>query len=264
MKIISFCSEKGGVGKTTTTVNMGVQLSLAGNRTLIVDLDGQGNASRFLGFVKDGKPTSAELIYNAVANMPTNMLDVIRHSQNFERLDYIPSNQMLTGITSFMTSDPDNNHILRRIFRNEFFEQNYDYILFDCRTLLDLLVSNALNASDYAVIPVESGIYSFDGLAKMLDKVNSLHETSNPDLELLGIVLNKQNRTIVGTSVADSIRDKYQKQVFINSIPYLPAQCEGNVLGVYKDNSLNNAFKNLASELVYRIKKPSMELPFGE
>lgn len=263
MKIISFCSEKGGVGKTTTTVNMGVQLSQMGDRVLIVDLDGQGNASRFLGFVRDGKPTSAELIYNAVADMQTDMNDVIRHSQNFEYLDYIPSNQMLTGITNFMANHADSNHILRNLFRSDYFVQNYDYILFDCRTLLDLLVSNALNASDYVIIPVESGIYSFDGLSKMLDKVDSIHNSTNADLELLGIVLNKQNRTIVGTSVADSIRDKYQKQVFINSVPYLPAQCEGNVLGVYKDNSLNTAFRNLASELVYRIKKPSMEFPFG-
>lgn len=255
MKVISFCSEKGGVGKTTTTVNMAIQLSMAGYKVLVVDLDGQGNASKTLGYIKDGHPTSAELIYSMIASMPVDMNEVIRHSQTFEHLDYIPSNQMLAGITTFMAQFTDPNGILKAIFRHEYFEQNYDFILFDCRTLLDLLVANALNSSDFVVIPVESGIYSFDGLSKMLEKVDSIHDSTNPSLELLGIVLNKQNRTVVGMSVADSIRERYKGKVFINTIPYLPAQCENNIMGNIKENAINNAFKNLASEMAYRIRK---------
>ena len=259
MKVISFCSEKGGVGKTTTTVNTGMQLALAGNKVLVVDLDGQGNAGRTLGFIKDGKPTSAELIFNVIAGNDVDIEGIIRHSE-VDGLDYIPSNQMLTGISSQMTGDYDPNNILRRIFRHEWFAERYDYILFDCRTLLDILVSNALNASDFVIIPVESGVYSFDGLSKMIDKVNGIHATTNPDLELLGIVLNKQNKTNVGQSVAESVREKYSGQVFINTIPYLPAQCESNVMGNFNEKAkFNEAFKTLVSEMVYRIKKKSSE-----
>ncbi len=254
MRIISFASEKGGVGKTTTTVNVALHLASFGLKVLVVDLDGQGNASRFFGYIKDGKPTTAELIYNKVAGIESNYGDFIRNS-DFNNLDYIPSSQMLTGITNFMANSQESNYVLKSIFSSDFFEYNYDYVLFDCRTLLDLLVSNALNASGYVIIPVEGGIYSFDGLSKMLDKVNSIKASTNKSLELLGIVLNKQNRTVVSTSVEESIREEYKDDVFVTVVPYLPAQCESNVLGNLKSNNLNIAFHNLATEVAYRINK---------
>lgn len=99
-KIISVCSEKGGVGKTTTTVNVAGGLVQLGKKVLVIDLDQQQNASRTLGYIKDGKLTVAELIYNSVADIDTNLSDVIRHNES--GIDYIPSSPMLTNITSTM------------------------------------------------------------------------------------------------------------------------------------------------------------------
>lgn len=97
-KIISICSEKGGVGKTTTTVNVAGGLVQLGKKVLVIDLDQQQNASRTLGYIKDGKPTISELIYNEVADIKTDFSEIIRHSES--GIDYIPSSPMLTNITS--------------------------------------------------------------------------------------------------------------------------------------------------------------------
>lgn len=255
--IISICSEKGGVGKTTTTANLAGELVRKGNRVLVVDLDQQMNVSYALGYIKDGKPTAAELIYNTVAGIESDRGTAIRHSG--QGIDYIPASPMLTNITSTIANDTENdsNYVLKRLFSSSPFTE-YDYILLDCRTLLDLLVSNAMNASDYVVIPVESGIYAYNGLDKMLDKVASINNSTNKQLRVLGILLNKMQRTTVSTSLAESIRDEYTELTFKTQIPYCPAQTEKAVLSqkanVFDERStLGMAFVELTDEIISRI-----------
>jgi chromosome partitioning protein len=254
-QIISVCSEKGGAGKTTSTINIASGLARLGKKVLVIDLDQQGNASKNLGYIKDGKPTSAELIYAVIAETPLNFEDTIRHSKN--GVDYIPASPMLTSITTFMANDNDSNYIIKRALANEAYA-GYDYILFDCRTLLDLLVSNAMNASDSVIIPVESGVYSFDGLSKLLGKVKSLNASTNRTLKVLGILLNKQQRTTVSTSIADSIREEYADITFKASIPYCPAQSENAVVGQTscvddKSSTMGQAFMKVAEEVIAKV-----------
>jgi chromosome partitioning protein len=251
--IISICSEKGGVGKTTATVNIASGLAKMGKKILVIDLDQQGNCSYSLGYVGDNKPTIAELIYNEVSNV--NMIsvtDTIRHSDN--GIDYIPASPMLTNITSIISNDSDSNYVLKRCLSDECFNQ-YDYILIDCRTLLDLLVANAMNTSQYVIIPVENGIYSYVGLEKMIDKVTSINKSTNPQLRVLGILLNKQQRTVVGNSISDTVKGDYQELTFKTTIPYCPAQVEKSVINQVscldnKNSSLSKAFMQLAEEIV--------------
>ncbi len=253
-KIISICSEKGGVGKTTTTINLAGGLAKRGKEVLILDLDQQQNASHALGYVKDGRPTTAELIYNTVAGIPIDYAEAIRTCGN--GVDYIPSSPMLTNITGTIANDTENdsNFVLRRLLFNEVFAE-YDYILLDCRTILDLLISNALNASDYVIIPVDLGIYAYNGLDKMLDKVASINNTTNRSLRVLGVLLNKLQLTNVKTSLAESIRSEYSELTFKASIPYCPAQTELAVLNqtssVFDErSSLGTAFMNLTDEVI--------------
>lgn len=255
-KIISICSEKGGVGKTTTTVNVAGGLVQLGKKVLVIDLDQQQNASRTLGYIKDGKPTVSELIYNEVAEIKTDFSEVIRQSEN--GIDYIPSSPMLTNITSTMANGEDSNYVIKRILNNAVFAE-YDYILLDCRTLLDLLASNAMNASNHVIIPVESGIYAYEGLDKMLNKVASINNSTNRNLRVLGILLNKQQRTNVSVSLADSIREEYSNITFRTAIPFCPAQTEKAILNQQssvfdKSSSLGQAYRQLAEEIVERIK----------
>lgn len=254
--IISVCSEKGGVGKTTTTANLAGGLVKMGKSVLVLDLDQQQNVSFSLGYIKDGKPTTAELIYNTVAGIETDHSAAIRHTDI--GIDYIPASPMLTNITGTIANDTENdsNYVLRRLLFNDVYSA-YDYILIDCRTLLDLLVSNAMNASDYVIIPVESGIYAYNGLDKMLDKVSSINYSTNKQLRVLGILLNKMQRTTVSNSLAQSIREEYSDITFDTAIPYCPAQTEKAVLeqaaSVFDERStLGQAFMKLSKEVLLK------------
>ncbi len=252
--IISICSEKGGVGKTTTTVNIAGGLAKLGKKVLVIDLDQQGNASQALGYVKDGNPTISEVIYNTVAGIENDYSATIRHAEN--GVDYVPASPMLTNITTFMASDSDSNYVLKRALNNNIYNA-YDYILLDCRTLLDLLVANAMNVSTHVIIPVESGVFSYTGLDKMIDKVKSINNSTNKRLKILGILLNKQIRTTVSTSIADSVKDEYTTLVFNTSIPFCPAQTEKAALSGQScvddsKSSLGNAFLALAEEIEKR------------
>ncbi len=257
--IISICSEKGGVGKTTTTANLAGGLAGRGKEVLVVDLDQQQNVSHALGYIKDGRPTSSELIYNTVAGIPIDYAEAIRTCGN--GVDYIPSSPMLTNITGTIANDTENdsNLVLRRLLCNEAFA-GYDYILLDCRTILDLLISNALNASNYVIIPVDLGIYAYNGLDKMLDKVSSINNSTNRELRVLGILLNKLQRTNVSASLAESIRSEYENLTFRTAIPYCPAQTEHAILTqsscVYDDkSSLGQAFRELTEEIIEKMNK---------
>ncbi len=258
-KIIAVCSEKGGVGKTTTTVNIARGLTKLGKKVLVIDLDQQGNASQAFGYIKDGKYTSSELLYNTIANFD---FEVTKDSfiQNDDNVSYIPASQLLTGITSFMASDSDSNYVIKRALANHDIFNTYDYILLDCRTVLDLLVSNALNASDYAIIPVESGVYSFEGLGNMLDKVSSINNSTNKNLKVLGILLNKQQRTTVSISIADSVREEYDDITFKTSIPFCPAQAENAIVNQTncvddKNSSIGKAFLQVAEEIINKVRE---------
>ena len=110
-KIISVCSEKGGA------LNIARGLAKKGKKVLVIDLDQQGNASRALGYIKDGKYTISEVIYNLSAGMETDYADTVRHSES--GVDYVPSSPMLTGITTFMANDSDSNYVLKRAVQND-------------------------------------------------------------------------------------------------------------------------------------------------
>lgn len=253
-KTISICNEKGGVGKTTTTISVAKQLAKDGYKVLVIDLDAQGNTGRALNFLEDGKYTSADLIYNTLSGRPLNADDYIRYSEDYG-VYYIPSSKLLGSITTFMASSTniDCNYILKTILDDKMFD-GFDYILYDCRTLLDILVSNAMTSSDYVLIPVESGIYSFDGLASILEKVDTIGASTNPKLKVIGILINKQKNTVIGTSVTDSVKERYGSMVFNMVIPDCPAQAENSILGINKKNgSLELAFHNVTKELEYRI-----------
>lgn len=253
-RVISVCNEKGGVGKTTTTISIAKQLAKDGYQVLVIDLDAQGNAGKALGFIRDGKPTSADLIYDTLSGREGNIGDYIRYNEKYD-VHYIPSSKLLGSITTFMANsqDIDCNYILRTILNNPAFDV-FDYILYDCRTLLDILVSNAMNSSDYVLIPVESGVFSFDGLGNILEKVNTIQSSTNPNLKVIGILINKQKTTNIGLSVTDSVKERYGSLVFNMIVPDCPAQAEASVLGMEKKNgSLELAFHNVTKELEYRI-----------
>ena len=254
MKVISICNEKGGVGKTTTTINLAKQLSKSGFKVLVIDLDAQGNSSTALGYEGDKKLTMPDIIYDVVSNRDINFDDCIRYDEKYN-IWYIPSAKTIGSITPLMDNSAvvNKNYIIKEILSLEGMEQ-FDYVLFDCRTVLDILVCNAFNCSDYVLIPIENNIYSLEGLDSVLEKVSGVQNTTNKKLEVIGILINKQQNTTIGSEVTQTIRDIYGEKVFNMVLPDCPAQAERSVLRQEKKgDSLTLSWYNVTRELLYRI-----------
>ena len=221
-EIISVAIEKGGVGKTTTALNIGAGLELLGKKVLLIDLDQQGHLSRWLGYQPDGKPTVSELIYQEVSGIRSNDDGLfIRHSER-EQLDYIPANKMLGGIYAVLGNDGQSNTVLDRIFHRGFFSQ-YDYILFDCPTAVDnLLVSNALKCSDKLLIPVQAEKFAYDGIPLMLQRIMAIKQTQDIKPYLAGMLITMYNRqTRMSNEVLNALKESYGYLVFSTPIPML-------------------------------------------
>ena len=144
MKIISCVNQKGGVGKTTATLNLGAAFAKLGQRTLLIDLDTQKNLSNSLRYEQCGKPTLSELIYSEIAHVEYSPADFIQTSET-ERLDYIPASNMLSAASDIIKTSPDSQAVLTNILHKAHFEE-YDIIMIDCKPALDMLTLNALVA----------------------------------------------------------------------------------------------------------------------
>lgn len=256
-KIISVITEKGGVGKTTTAYNLACALGAAGNYVLLIDLDKQGNLSSSCGYLSsDGKRTISDVIYNAATGYENDFAEVIRQSENNPNVEYIPAGYMLNASNSIIASSSDCNFVLRKILQNEFFNR-YDYIIIDNKTDLDLLAQNALNATEYVIIPLDAGIHSFDAIDNMIAKIQSLAKTTNPELSLLGILENKVDQTNTCKEIDAACREIYGELVFDTRVPSRPEQinktvklCTGCVN--LKGNTLADTYKSLADEVIKR------------
>jgi chromosome partitioning protein len=221
-QIISVAIEKGGVGKTTTALNIGAGLQALGKKVLLVDLDQQGHLSRWLGWQPDGRPAISELIYQEVSKIRTaEYSQFVRHSER-EALDYIPANKMLGGIYAILGADGESNTVLSRIFHQDFFGA-YDYIIFDCPTAVDnLLVSNALQCSDKLLIPVQAEKFAYDGIPLMLQRYMAIKQTNNIFPYLSGMLITMFNaRTTMSNDVLNALQESYGKLVFPEPIPML-------------------------------------------
>lgn len=255
-KIISVITEKGGVGKTTTSFNLGCALGAAGYSVLLIDLDKQGNLSTDCGYISsDGKRTISDVIYNAATGYSNDYEQVVRVSENNPNVSYIPAGYMLNASNSIIASCSDCNFVLRGILHDEFFLQ-YDYIIIDNKTDLDLLAQNALNATQFVIIPLD-GIHGFDAIDNMMDKIRSLSETTNPELRVIGLLQNKVTNTNTNKEIDSACREIYGELVFNTKIPNRPEQvnktikcCTGCVN--LKDNTLGDVYRELAAEVVER------------
>ena len=221
-KIIAVAIEKGGVGKTTTVLNISAGLQKVGQNVLLVDLDQQNHLSRWLEFTPDGKPTISELIYQEVSHIHSNnYVDFIRHNEK-ENLDYIPANKMLGGIYAILGADGESNTVFSRIFRDDYFKK-YDYILFDCPTAVDnLLVSNALQCSDKLLLPVQAELLAYEGVPAMLQRLVAIKQTKDVKPYIQGMLVTMYNgRTNMSNDVYNTLTASYGDLVFKEPIPML-------------------------------------------
>jgi chromosome partitioning protein len=212
-RTIAISNQKGGVGKTTTAVNLGASLAVAEKRTLVIDCDPQGNTTSALGFPKD--PARRTLYQSLVLNEP---LDRITLRTQVEGLDIIPSDKNLAGAAVELVSMDRREYRLKEILRS--IPIQYEFILIDSPPALDLLTLNALAASDSVLVPIQCEYLALEGVSELLDTLMRLRRTINPTLAIEGILLTMyDDRTTLSKQVAADLRSFFGSQVFESVIP---------------------------------------------
>ena len=185
-KIFAFANQKGGVGKTTTAINLGCAIAGAGEKVLIIDLDPQGNASTGLGINKDDRKFST---YDILTSEQT-IID-IKFETLVQNLDIVPSTLDLLGLEAVLAEDNEKSYKLKLAVEElEAQSKNeYDYILIDCPPSLNLLTINALAAADALIVPLQCEFYALEGLGQLLETVEHVRATLNKDLLIHGVLL---------------------------------------------------------------------------
>jgi len=251
--IISVVNQKGGIGKTTTAMNVGCGLQSVGKIVLMIDLDQQRNLSKYLGFDFGKRPSISELIYGEVAGQSFfGFEDCI--ITNEEGVDYIPASKMLAGSVTTLGEDKNSQCVMRRILQSEFFSK-YDYILIDCRPSLDLLVVNAMVASTYLLIPVQAEPFAVDGLNDLLDTYRTIVSTQNKDLKILGLLLTMVDKRMTMPKVVEErLREAFGSQVFQTVIPRISEAVYSvnnqKSLTSDKNSQLGKCYMNVVEEIL--------------
>lgn len=256
-KVISLVNQKGGVGKTTTSINLAAALGKEGKKTLLIDLDSQGNTSTGLGY------NNGDFKYDIYDVLTGNcaITDGIIKTK-FKNLSIIPATINLAGIDV---------EFIKKMLENQEFHQNeqlklaladvqekYDYIIIDCQPSLGISTLNALVASNSVIIPVQCEFFALDGITQLLNTIIMVQSSMNPELRIEGVLLTMlDGRTNIGLEVIEEVRKYFKNKVFNTIIPRLVKLAEapsyGKPISDYEPASRATlAYQNLAKEVISR------------
>jgi chromosome partitioning protein len=248
-KIVAILNQKGGVGKTTTAINLGAYLAKAGKKVLVVDFDPQGNATSGLGLAKDTiETTSYDILFK-----PSEIVTAIQETET-PRLNIIPTNAGLAAAEVELVNKPSRELLLKKSITG----LDYDYILIDCPPALGLLTINALTAADQLLIPVQAEYYALEGLGQLLSVMQRVRQGLNPNLELMGVVVTMyDSRTSLSEQVYSELKkhfgDKLFKSIIPRNVRLAEAPSYGKPVSEHDKWSKGaRAYKQLAKEVVNR------------
>ncbi len=207
-KIIAIANQKGGVGKTTTTVNLAAALGVLEKKVLLIDADPQANASSGLGIDVEG----VELGTYRVLEHSINIKETIEKT-NSPNVDIVPAHIDLVAIEIELVDRDDREYMLKQAVQEV--KDDYDYILIDCAPSLGLITLNALTAADSVIIPIQCEYYALEGLGKLLNTIKSIQKVHNPDLEIEGMLLTMyDSRLRLSNQVVSEVKKHFQNMVF--------------------------------------------------
>jgi chromosome partitioning protein len=256
-KIISLVNQKGGVGKTTTSINLAASLALLGKKVLLVDLDPQGNATLGIGINKAD-------IENSIYEVLVGKCDIESavYASQYKRLYVIPATIDLAGVQNELYERSRENSEFSRtgqLKKNiDRIKDEFDYIIMDCPPSLGLIITNALTASDSVIIPVQCEFFALEGITQLLNTIMMAQKNLNPNLQLEGVLLTMlDSRTNLGFEVVEDVRKYFKERVYDTIIPRLirltEAPSHGKPIVAYDPKSKGTeAYLNLAKEVIER------------
>ena len=250
-RIIAIANQKGGVGKTTTSINLAACLAEAGKSVLTIDLDPQGNTTSGLGVDKDK-------VENTVYNL---MLDECTIGESIEKtvvdnLSVIASNVNLAGAEIELLGINDKEYILKS--NVDYIRDDYDFILIDCPPSLNMLTVNAMTTADTVLVPIQCEYYALEGLSQLIHTINLVQERLNPDLQIEGVVFTMYDvRTNLSNQVVETVKDNLDTKIYNTMIPrnirLAEAPSYGIPINLYDSKSAGaESYRNLAAEIIER------------
>jgi chromosome partitioning protein len=248
-KVISIFNQKGGVGKTTTNVNLCAALALKGKKVLSIDIDPQGNSTSGFGVDKNN-------LENTIYDILIEDFDInkIIHKTEIENLDLIPANIQLAGAEIELTNTKHREKTLKE--KMNLIDNSYDFIIIDCPPSLGLLSLNALTASHTVLIPIQCEYYSLEGVGQLIDTVKLVKKNLNPKLDIEGVLLNMYDgRTNLSAQVVEEVKKYFKNKVYKTVIPrnvrLAEAPSFGQPIMLYDENSKGSeAYMKLSEEII--------------
>lgn len=253
-KIVSFSNQKGGVGKTTTCVNMAAYIAAEGKKVLLVDMDPQGNATTGLGFSKSSLEQSVYSVLIDDEKASDNIL-----ATEVENLEILPSSIELAGAEVELVYKKNRERVLKNALAEV--RDRYDYIMIDCPPSLGLLTINALACADTVIIPIQSEYYALEGLSQLMNSISLVKQHLNAALEVDGVVLTMyDSRSLISKQIAEEIKKFFTKRLFEIVVPrnvrLVEASSYGKPIMMHDPKCTGaRAYKALTLEYLSREKK---------
>ena len=250
-RIIAVANQKGGVGKTTTTINLSACLAEQDQKVLVIDVDPQGNTTSGLGIDKNNtENTVYELMLGEAS------IDDCIYKSVMDDLDVIPSNVNLAGAEIDLIDIDDREYILKKIVNS--LKEKYDFILLDCPPSLSMLTVNAMTAANTVLVPIQCEYYALEGLSQLIRTINLVKQKLNPELEIEGVVFTMYDaRTNLSLQVVENVKANLKQTVYKTIIPrnirLAEAPSHGLPINLYDSKSAGaESYRLLAEEVIHR------------
>ena len=268
-KTLAIVNQKGGVGKTTTAINLGAALALAGQNVLLIDCDPQANTTGGLGFRRQKDNEEQRLSIYDVLLGPTTLIEAMQPT-SVERLSLVPGSKNLIGASIELVNAEEREFRLKKAISG--LPEPFDFILLDCPPALDLLTLNALTAADGLLVPLQAEYFALEGISELISTLDRVAQAFNPDLGLEGVLLTMyDDRTNLSQQVTANLReffgDKLLKTTIPRNVRVAEAPSHGLPVGTYDPKSRGaEAYRDLAIELLERngIPRKNLQTPDGK
>ncbi|MCD8014634.1 MAG: AAA family ATPase [Lachnospiraceae bacterium] len=250
-RIIVVANQKGGVGKTTTTINLSAAIAETGKKVLVVDMDPQGNTTSGLGIDKENVENT---VYELLLGEAT--IEDCLQKEVFENLSLIPSNINLSGAEIELIGIEEKEFLLNNVLKGV--KDSYDYILIDCPPSLNMLTINSMCAGDTVLVPIQCEYYALEGLSQLIHTIELVKERLNPDIEIEGVVFTMYDaRTNLSLQVVENVKENLNQNIYKSIIPRNVKLAEAPSYGLpvikYDSKSAGaEAYRLLADEVIHR------------